>query len=84
MCSSVWCSRAVAVPLAPMLAPMPTAASQRTPRLAPLATTLAWSPRGVVTRADVRRALWGMTARPFMVGPVIRIRLTAPLPTLLP
>ncbi len=46
----------------------------------PLGTTLAWTQHGVVTQADVRRSLWGMDARPFMVGPVIRIRLTAALP----
>jgi polyisoprenoid-binding protein YceI len=46
----------------------------------PLGTTLAWSPHSMVTEADIRRALWGMDARPLMVGPVIRIRLTASLP----
>ncbi len=45
-----------------------------------LGTTLAWSQHGVVTQADVRRALWGMDARALMVGPVIHIRLTASLP----
>ena len=46
----------------------------------PLGTTLAWTQHSLVTEADIRRASWGMDARPLMVGPVIRIRLTAALP----
>lgn len=46
----------------------------------PLDTTLAWTRHGLVTEAEIRRALWGMDARPLLVGPVIRIRLTAALP----
>jgi polyisoprenoid-binding protein YceI len=46
----------------------------------PLGTSLAWSPHGLATEADIRRAQWGMDARPFAVGPVIRMRLTAALP----
>jgi polyisoprenoid-binding protein YceI len=46
----------------------------------PLDAALEWTPHGLVTKADIRRALWGMDARPLMVGPVIRIRLTAALP----
>jgi len=46
----------------------------------PLDAVLEWTPHGLVTKADIRRALWGMSARPLAVGPVIRIRLTAALP----
>ena len=46
----------------------------------PLDAALEWTPHSLVTKADIRRALWGMTARPLMVGPVIRMRLTARLP----
>ncbi len=45
----------------------------------PLDATLEWTPKSLVTKADIRRALWGMGARPLMVGPVIRIRLTTAL-----
>ncbi|HJS88274.1 MAG TPA: YceI family protein [Acetobacteraceae bacterium] len=46
----------------------------------PLGTTLAWTPHLLVTEAEIRRALWGMDARPLMVGPMIRIRLAVALP----
>ncbi len=46
----------------------------------PLAMQLAWSAHRLVGVGHVRRALWGMEAKPMMVGPVIRIRVTAALP----
>ncbi|MEO8715097.1 MAG: YceI family protein [Acetobacteraceae bacterium] len=46
----------------------------------PLVLRLERSAHGLAAEGEVRRALWGMDARPFMVGPMIRIRVTAPLP----
>ncbi len=36
--------------------------------------------RMLVAQAGIRRALWGMEARPWTVGPIIRIRLETALP----
>lgn len=44
-----------------------------------LAMRLTWGPHGLVAEGHVRRRLWGMDAKPLLVGPVIRIRLTAEL-----
>ncbi|MGA9868526.1 MAG: YceI family protein [Acetobacteraceae bacterium] len=45
----------------------------------PLAMRLDWTVDGVAAEGDMHRALWGMTAKPFLVGPTIRLDLTARL-----
>jgi polyisoprenoid-binding protein YceI len=46
----------------------------------PLRLTLAWEPHGVTAHGVLRRADWGMTAKPFLVGSTVRIRVTTTLP----
>jgi polyisoprenoid-binding protein YceI len=46
----------------------------------PWAMHLEWEPHALVAEGRIRRALWGMVAKPLLVGPMIRIRLTAALP----
>lgn len=46
----------------------------------PLAMRLDWTADGVTAVGDMRRAVWGMTAKPFIVGPTIRLLVTARLP----
>ena len=45
----------------------------------PLAMRLDWTVDGVAAEGDMHRALWGMTAKPFLVGPTIRLDLAARL-----
>lgn len=46
----------------------------------PLAMRLAWATRDVRAQGSMRRALWGMTAKPFIVGPTIRLSVAVSLP----
>lgn len=46
----------------------------------PLAMRLAWMERSVHAQGSMRRALWGMTAKPFIVGPTIRLSVAVSLP----
>lgn len=46
----------------------------------PLTMTLGWAPRDVRAEGTMRRALWGMTAKPFIVGPTIRLSVAVSLP----
>ena len=45
----------------------------------PFAMALDWSPRRVVASGRLRRADWGMTARPLFGGPTIRIEVAVKL-----
>lgn len=44
----------------------------------PLQLTLATEQQRLVATGDIRRADWGMTARPFAVGSSVRIRVSTP------
>ncbi len=46
----------------------------------PFALTLDWRAGGVTAVGRLRRADWGMTARPLLGGSTVRITVTAPLP----
>ncbi len=46
----------------------------------PLSMTLAWAAHNVAAQGSLRRALWGMTAKPLIVGPTIRLSVTVALP----
>lgn len=46
----------------------------------PLAMRLTWTAHGVTAEGEMRRALWGMDARPFTVGPTIRLTVSVVLP----
>lgn len=46
----------------------------------PLALHLSRSAQTVIAEADVRRTVWNMVAKPLIVGPTIRIRITTQLP----
>lgn len=45
----------------------------------PLALSIAEQAKKLVATGVIRRAEWGMTARPFMVGPDVRIQFSVPL-----
>lgn len=46
----------------------------------PLTMTLAWAAHNVGAQGGLRRALWGMTAKPLIVGPTIRLSVAVALP----
>jgi polyisoprenoid-binding protein YceI len=46
----------------------------------PFALTLDWQAHAVTAVGRLRRADWGMTARPLLGGSTVRITVTAPLP----
>jgi hypothetical protein len=39
-----------------------------------------WEPRKLVAMGSLRRDDWGMSGRPFLAGPTVRINVTVPLP----
>lgn len=46
----------------------------------PLTMTLSWAAHDIRAQGAMRRALWGMTAKPFIVGPTIRLSVAVTLP----
>lgn len=46
----------------------------------PFAMTIAWAAHNVGARGALRRALWGMTAKPLIVGPTVRLSVAVTLP----
>jgi polyisoprenoid-binding protein YceI len=46
----------------------------------PLRLTVAWEPHRLTVQGVLRRADWGITAKPFLVGGAVRIRVTTALP----
>ena len=46
----------------------------------PLRLTVAWEPHRLTLKGVLRRADWGITAKPFLVGGAVRIRVTTALP----
>lgn len=46
----------------------------------PFALDLDWTPRAVIAEGRLRRAEWGMTARPLVGGSTVRITVQVPLP----
>lgn len=46
----------------------------------PLELSLDWGQHRLIAHGQLRRALWGMSGRPFVVGPTIGIRMATKLP----